>query len=90
MLACTSFDLKTKCSGISSPILTKYFLDPSSTRKFLFVIPPLMEEIFILPFQKLIPEIICFQLSIPIVITESSSQSDSESESITLLENTEK
>ena len=48
MLACTSFDLKTKCSGISSPILTKYFLDPSATRKFLFVIPPLMEEIFIL------------------------------------------
>ena len=27
------------------------------TRKFLFVIPPLMEEILILPFQKLILEI---------------------------------
>ena len=57
LLACTSFDLKTKCSGISSPILTKYFSDPSVTRKFLFVIPPLIEEISIFPFQKLISEI---------------------------------
>ena len=45
LLACISLDLKTKCSGMSLPILTKYFFNPSVTRKFLFVIPPLTEDI---------------------------------------------
>jgi len=53
LLACTSFDLKTKCSGISSPILTKYFLDPSITRKFLFVIPPLIGGDINFPFPEI-------------------------------------
>ena len=52
LLACTSLDLKTKCSGMSSPILTKYFSKLSSTRKFLFVIPPPTGEILISLFQK--------------------------------------